>query len=174
MPQLPRPSVVSAMKILRSDHNHTAFTWGPLLGVVWRHETTVTAARALTFDLQKFAAGLPDGKGILMTVVMPHAPLPSSDARQALSGILRVGADALICSAVVMEGDGFRASAVRSVATGLAIIARQPFPHRVFPRTDSALAWFAQELRTRSSVSLDIEQLGRDLSTLRLPASNVA
>jgi hypothetical protein len=162
------------MRILRSDQDHTAFTWGPILGVVWRHETTVDAARALAIDVGDFASELPERKGLLLTVVTPHASLPSGEARQALSGILRAGADTLICSAVVMEGDGFRASAVRSVATGLAFVARQPFPHRVFSNTDSAIAWFARELKTRSSISLDIGQLGRDVGTLRSSARNVA
>ena len=46
-----------------------------------------------------------------------------------------------------MESDGFRASAVRSVATGLAILARQPFPHRVFPSITTASDWLGKELR---------------------------
>ena len=47
----------------------------------------------------------------------------------------------MMLSAVVHEGTGFRAAAVRSVVTGLAMMANLPYPHKVFATVDDAGRW---------------------------------
>jgi hypothetical protein len=107
-------------------------------------------------------------RAALFTVVAKEASPPSSEARTALSNVLRHGVDAVLASAVVMEGDGFRASMVRSVATGLAVVARQPFPHRVFARTADAAEWIDLRLggsaqhASAAEISVALEELRRE------------
>jgi hypothetical protein len=48
------------------------------------------------------------------------------------------------CSAVVYEGDGFRAATLRAVVTGIALLSRPLYPHVVFASSISAVNWTAR------------------------------
>ena len=48
------------------------------------------------------------------------------------------------CSAVVYEGDGFKAATLRAVVTGIAVLSRPIYPHVVFASTISAINWTAR------------------------------
>ena len=54
---------------------------------------------------------------------------------------LRNGAGRIRMSAVVHEGAGFRAAAVRSVVTGIAMLSKVPFPHHIFATVEQAAKW---------------------------------
>lgn len=86
-----------------------------------------------------------NGVGVL-TIIEPAAPPPGAEARLALSKMFQRVAGSVAASAVVFEGTGFRASLVRSVATSLTLIAKQPFPHRMFSSVEDAASWLSEEL----------------------------
>ena|SRR5258706_8711818 len=109
---------------------------------IWRVNTTIEGVRVLKAGFAKFAAEHPGGVGLL-TIVEPRAPLPPSDARDALAAYLAEAAASIKYSAVVFEGDGFRAAAVRGVVTGLTLLARPPYPHKVFANVQQAVGWFS-------------------------------
>jgi hypothetical protein len=136
-----KPPTATDPRFLSTDPNHRSGTWGSMFFVVWIGEVEVRIAQAIQARVRAFANTQPGGRAVLFTIVESSAPLPSSEGRTALSNILRFCSDDVLASAVVMEGDGFRASAVRSVATGLSIVARQPFPHRVFANVQSGAEW---------------------------------
>ena len=154
-------------RLLGSDRHHRMGTWGPVFFVLWKGEVEPRTADRIQVGLLAFAQTLGGQRAAILTVVEKQAPTPSSEARAALSNVLRHGADAVIASAVVMEGDGFRASIVRSVATGLALVARQPFPHRVFARTEDAAEWLDLRLGgqalhpSAAQISVALEELRR-------------
>lgn len=177
MPSNPREVVDSAIaprsgstlapapRLLGSDRHHRMGTWGPVFFVLWKGEVEPRTADRIQVGLRAFAQTLGGHRAALLTVVEQGAPIPSSEARAALANVLRHGADAVLASAVVMEGDGFRASMVRSVATGLALVARQPFPHRVFARTEDAAEWLDLRLggqlphASAAEISVALEEL---------------
>jgi hypothetical protein len=141
-------------------------TWGPVFFVVWKGEVEIRIAEAVQVRVRDFANALPGGRAALLTVVEESAPLPSPDARTALANVLRFCADDLLASAVVMEGAGFRAAAVRSVATGLALVARQPFPHRVFPTALLGSEWLHEHL-TAAKHELTAGDIATGMANLR-------
>ena len=149
-PVPPSMTTPSMPRVLCSDESHCTGTWGRFFMVVWKGSTTVEAARAIQYGLRDFAAGHGGQRVVLITVVEASAPLPNADARTALSNILRFCADDVLCSGVAMEGDGFRAAAVRGVATGLSLVARQPFPHQVFASVGQAAAWVTRHVNKQS------------------------
>ncbi|HZS40192.1 MAG TPA: hypothetical protein VFF06_25350 [Polyangia bacterium] len=102
-------------------------------------------ARLSRDGLKALAARQPSGIALL-NIVEPSAPAPPSEVRGALARILTEFGHELKCSAVVHEGSGFRAAAVRGVVTGLTLLARQPFPHKVFATVDEASAWMTDTL----------------------------
>ncbi|MFW6087612.1 MAG: hypothetical protein ACODAG_10445, partial [Myxococcota bacterium] len=59
-------------------------------------------------------------------VVEEQVPLPSGAVRQEVANFMKGLAGDVVASALVQEGTGFRASAVRSVAVGISLLARQP------------------------------------------------
>lgn len=124
-----------------ATNNHILATWRNVVILVWRKDTTLegVADAQRTYDdlAREHANGI-----FLMTIVEFGAPMPPPDVRDALATFLASGAGHTILSAVAHEGTGFRAAAVRSVVTGLAVLAKLPYPHKVFATADEACAWF--------------------------------
>ncbi len=121
--------------------DHLIGTWRNVVILVWKQETTlagVNAAQKVYDDLTK---ANPSGV-FLLTIVESGAPMPSSAVRDALARFLATGNGRTLLSGVAHEGTGFRAAAVRSVVTGLAVIGQLPYPHKVFATADEAAAWF--------------------------------
>jgi hypothetical protein len=162
-----RAGAAAAVRLVSEDAHHLTFTWGPLLGTLWKRETHVTAVEALKTILRSLAATVPNKKVGVLTIVAADAPLPSAEARSALVELFHDSAEAVVCSAVVFEGSGFRASAVRSVATGLALLARQPFPHRIFANTRTAFNWTETEMLREVGMPIDVLQLEYDFMRMR-------
>jgi hypothetical protein len=131
--------------LLLADPDYALATWGSLFVIVWRAYTPVEAVQEARRQLQAHAVR--KGQIGFLTFVHPGAPIPSSTARSELAGLLRDASPFVQASAVVYEGDGFHAAAVRSVVTGLALLARQKFPHKIFGKTTDASAWLVTELR---------------------------
>lgn len=137
-----------AWNIIEQDDNHVLASWQQIFAVVWRQDTTLAGARALHRECGQFATTHPRGMGLL-TIVSAKAPMPASPVRQAVADFLAQGSTSIKCSAVLMEGTGFRAAAVRSVVTGLTMLAKQAYPHRVCSLPD-AVTMFAQTLPVAS------------------------
>lgn len=149
------------------EHDHCMATWGGVFICIWRHETTAEGVRALSDRFSDFARTHPAGVALL-TIVEPNAPVPEGHVRDALAGFMRRSATALKTSAVVHEGTGFRAAAVRGVVTGLTLLARQPFPHRIFATVPEGCRWLAGTLReTAPEVACDPDQLIEAVRELR-------
>ncbi|HEY6877594.1 MAG TPA: hypothetical protein VI299_06220 [Polyangiales bacterium] len=115
-------------------------TWDRCVGVVWKRETTAEGVEALTEAYREQTARYPSGV-YLLTIVEKDAPMPPVEQREAVAVFLRSGAGRTRMSAVVIEGTGFRAAAVRSVVTGLAMLVRLPYPHEIFSSLEQAAKW---------------------------------
>lgn len=122
--------------------DHIIMVWERSVCVVWKRATTLAGIEKLSSVYKEQAVRYPDGI-YLLTIVEPTAPLPPPEAREALAIFLRSGGGRTRLSAVVHEGNGFRAAAVRSVVTGLAMLVRLPYPHEIFATVDQAARWLA-------------------------------
>jgi len=157
--------------IAHEDEHHLVATWGNLLLLIWKNETRLAAIQGLRDTMQGLAKRQPDGM-TLLTVIERGAPLPSSTERRALSDVLRDFSGSVLRSAVLIDADGLRAATVRSVITGLTLIARQPYPHRVFGRAAEAAAWLYPTLRFDGAKPNSLELLGA-IDTIRGKESGV-
>jgi hypothetical protein len=117
-------------RLITRDPDYVLGTWQQIFAVIWRKETTLHGAIHLRNACTEFASRHPQGIGLL-TIVEPNSPLPASDIRKSIADFLHDGSSFIKCSTVIFEGSGFRAAAVRSVVTGLTLMARQAYPHRV-------------------------------------------
>lgn len=131
-----RPHTREPWNIVERDDDYVLASWQQIFVVVWRHDTTLQGVEALHRECRQFAAEHARGIGLL-TIVSEKAPMPASAARHAVADFLAQGSTYIKCSAVLMEGTGFRAAAVRSVVTGLTMLAKQAYPHRVCSLPDA-------------------------------------
>ena len=128
-------------KVVHAEPDYALGSLGPVYVVVWRNETTMKGARHLASGFTDFRTkGNPHG---LITIVEPGAPLPGSEPREIIADFLKSASEHLVVSAVIFEGEGFRGAAVRGVVTGLTMLARQSYPHRVFATMEEASSWYA-------------------------------
>jgi len=149
-------------RILHHDDDVCTAIWRDVFVIIWRRNTTIEGVKACDRTLTEARPDLPKGCGAL-TIVEPGAPMPSAEAREALSLFLREAGDVIQLSAVVYEGAGFRAAAVRSVVTGISLVAKQPFPHKVFATVAAASSWMAPSLPVGPAASRDVIQAVADL-----------
>ena len=114
-----------------------------LLVMVWHGQP----AEAMLKRLEALVRGpLEQQDSVLtLTVIEQSAAPPSADIRKAIARLMDSKANRIRASALVFEGNGFRASTVRSVATGLSLLARRPYPHRTFATVKEAAMWLSLE-----------------------------
>lgn len=86
------------------------------------------AGLLITYDFSRFTGNLPD-----------------SEMRARMSSLIREAG--LFGMAVVLDRHGFFGSAVRSVVTGVLMVARPPFPVRVFSDADEACGWLCEQTK---------------------------
>jgi hypothetical protein len=131
-----------------ATRDHVIATWRSVMVLIFRVETTLGAVEASHRVFDELSRDHPEGV-FLLTIVEADARIPSVVARDGMADFLRGATGRMSLSAVVFEGNNFRAAVVRSVVAGLAMLTNYPFPHKHFPRVDGAAAWF----RTNSSLA---------------------
>ena len=133
---------VQELTLYEHDDQHGVGVWRNVLIAVWRKDTRADAVEGVSAVLTELTRRHPDVA--LLQVIEEGATAPDSDARRALSTMLRQHGGAIRCSAVVYEGDGFRAATLRAVVAGIALLGRPVYPHIVFASTVAAINWTAR------------------------------
>lgn len=129
-------------RLVHSETDYALGHCGRIFAVIWRDQTTVAGAQHLARAYHEFAkAGESYG---LITIIEADAPLPESEARDAVAEFLNGISETCVVSSVIFEGAGFRSAAVRAVVTGLTMLARQAYPHRVFGSVEEAAPWYVE------------------------------
>jgi len=139
-------------EVLGCSPDHIFGCWESVFMIVWRHETTAQAVEQLIALMPRFAARV--SQFTLVVVVEDGASVPSAALRERIAAGLQAAAPYIDISAVVHEGRGFRAAAVRSVLAGLTLVVRPPYGHKVFARVDEASRWIGRERRRFDSHGL--------------------
>ena len=162
------PIIQKSFVLLENTPDYCFAHWSSVFLVIWRSggETTLEAVGKLRREFERFAAAHPSGV-TLLTIVETGAALPPSHVRDALAGFMRSCDGKLKLSAVAFEGTGFRAAAVRGVVTSLTLLARQPFPHKVFSTVEEAARWYEAELGKTTITPFDRNALISSLGDLR-------
>jgi hypothetical protein len=86
------------------------------------------------------------------------------EVREAIAEVVRKYDNSITGAAVVCDGSGFRATAIRSVVTAINMASRASHPSKVFATCEPALEWLQA---TRPDRDLDIELLCQALASLR-------
>ncbi|HET9953731.1 MAG TPA: hypothetical protein VFQ61_04490 [Polyangiaceae bacterium] len=157
--------IIESWRTVATSPDYALATWQQVFAVIWRRETTLEGAGHLRSACTAFAQHHPKGIGLL-TIVESGAPLPVSAVRKEIAAFLGDASSFIKCSAVIFEGSGFRAASVRSVVTGLTLLARQAYPHKVCD-LDEAARMFSEILPRATGRALSSEAMRSSLAELR-------
>ena len=113
-----------------------------MLVAIFRGTTTVQAVRRSGQLVSELYAAR-QGPVLVLTVVEEFASMPVLDVRVELVAYLKRVNGLVDRSAVVFEGDGFRAATVRSIVAGVSLFSRPDYPHRVFASVGAAARFLA-------------------------------
>lgn len=113
-----------------------------MLIAVFRGKTTVQAIRR-SGQLVSELHALRRDPVLVLTIVDELFVMPTLDARTELVAYLKRVNGLVDRSAVVFEGDGFRAASVRSIVAGVSLFSRPDYPHRVFASVGAAARFLA-------------------------------
>jgi hypothetical protein len=138
-----------------------------LVIVAWSGQSTGEAVRTL----QDLMVPLHRGSSELRSYIhmLPHhVPMPDAEARTGMRWMLDHYAPHIACAAVLLEGSGFWASAMRNVVIGVRMLTTNSFAFRIDTTHDELLAWLPDEHHKRTGVRLPpselrslLEQAGR-------------
>jgi hypothetical protein len=129
-------------RIVEDTCDHLIGTFQSVVFVVWRCETSVAGVSRLVATLHQLARGLANDV-VLFVVAEQDALAPAPAARGPIAQMLQTAP--LACCVLTLEGEGFRAAALRAVATGIGLVAAPRFPYRPFSTVQAAAAWLEEE-----------------------------
>jgi hypothetical protein len=135
----PQPS----LEVFLSDNDAVVARWRDFFLAVWKGETHMEAVDRLDAEMRRYRGENAIPVGMLM-VVAERAALPSPSVRARMSRHMHRTHDEVRASALVYEGDGFRAAAIRAVVTGLNLVTKTAYPHKVFGSVLSAADWMCE------------------------------
>ena len=150
-------------EIVSLGRDHAIGIWHCFLIQIWRHGTSLDCARTVRDAAKRLAA---EREGALATIIVVEsgAAMPDGDTRAELARMVDDQKGRMVAAALVHEGSGFRAAAVRAVMTGMMTLAKQPFPHHVVANVADGAKWLATRERLPAG---DVAEIERVVEALR-------
>ena len=78
---------------------------------------------------------------LVLTIIDRNAHAPDDASKTSIRNTIVQHASQIDAFAYVVDGEGFRAAAMRSALSLIALAARYPFPQKVFGRVEDAVPW---------------------------------
>jgi hypothetical protein len=143
-------------------------TWRSVVVAVWRLQTRVDALIHMESLLRRHGI-VHKRVGVLQVLESTVQPL-EADQRKALEQTMS-SCNAISSSAVVYEGSGFQAAAVRAVVAGVSALRRHPFPHQIFASVGKASEFHARHLTQPPDFQEGLERATQILRQWSMPSS---
>lgn len=145
--------------------NHRIFQWRNTLVTHWFAPVSSAAldeCERASFDLAgKYAEGI-----VVFNVIDYGIPMPTTEVRKRASAVLASTGEHVRCTATVVRGDGFWASAGRAMVATITLFSRARHPHKVFATPTEGAQWARDQVDPLCS----IEHFARSME--RLTASS--
>ncbi|HSQ67603.1 MAG TPA: hypothetical protein VLM85_30545 [Polyangiaceae bacterium] len=136
--------------------------------VVWRTQTTVPLVRTMGGDVERFAATQPNGISMVV-IVEEHCAMPDGPTRALMAKDMKRHESFTRQMALVYEGSGFRAAALRSIVAGLHVISTQRVKTTVLSTAADAVDWLAWQRGSSASASEMLEAIVQARATSSSP-----
>jgi hypothetical protein len=140
--------------------------WKNLSIVIFFDQATADVARRISRFNQQMILHYPMGHSNV-TFVVNDIPPPSPDAHEGLASIFDSKISRINCMAIVLEGVGFWASAIRSSVTTWRMESRSDIALRVYTSIDEVVDWLPTEHQQRTGLSIDPHTLKAALEQTR-------
>ncbi len=111
--------------VVQVDEGFVTGELGNIAVTIWRESVTRPRVDAQAVALSSVASRSPGACGYLC-IIEPSCSPPDAEMRRALAAMLREQGPRLSVLAGVVEGDGFRAAATRTVLSALGLLAGSP------------------------------------------------
>jgi hypothetical protein len=135
-----------AMPVLAHATGYALATCGHAFVSVWAQPSTLDSLSALQQVEDALALDAPDGI-VVLTVITGDAFSIGGPERVEAQRLARRFDKITRAEAYVIEGEGFRAAAMRAVLAGVQLLARISHPTRVFADVPSAVEWLGVQAR---------------------------
>jgi hypothetical protein len=139
---------------------------GPLLISVWDAAPTLEMASIAASVLQQVART--ESGVVVLSVLGPNTPPPEGAVRQAFAESFDRHKSRIAAVAQVVEGEGFRAAAMRSVLVGITLLLRPGFEQKAC----ATIADAAQFLSEHSKGKVGAADVIRGVTELRQSAAS--
>jgi hypothetical protein len=133
---------------------------------VWAGQANLEAVQRVALISHHMLKQHPEGHSSVV-FVLPGAPAPTPEAQVAFSRVFDPRNTDLACTAIVVEGEGFWASGIRSSITRMRLGAPGTVKLRVHDTLAEVLEWFPIQHAKCTGVTLDRAQLKRVLLLAR-------
>jgi hypothetical protein len=153
-------------QIHSADRTHVLATWRGHVVALWDGAPQLPAVQRFAELLAKQVDARPGGVVYLAQLPATLA-LPDSQVREAFAKAGRAVSGRIAGIAVTVEGDGFRAAAVRAMVTGIGMMVGGRLPLRCFRSLAEAAAWGSVRLAASSAPLGSADEVESAFATLR-------
>lgn len=147
---------VTLANVHRSDA-YVGGSYGPLAIALWEDRGTFEHARHAASLLEKLTTQ--HDVIYAIAVLGPKVPPPESDVREAIGSVVRKLGTKIGAIANVVEGQGFRASAMRSVLTGMVLFTRRSHAQTVCSDVQEACRFLSEQSDGALQVAAMVEAI---------------
>jgi hypothetical protein len=129
--------------------------WCNVLITHWSDTPTVPPLEVCQKASFELASRFPPGI-VVFNVITSNITLPSAEVRKKSSEVLATTGGHVRCTATIILGEGFWASAARAMLAGITLMSRQRHPHKVFGSIADAAAWCEPRLLPEGTRPADL------------------
>jgi hypothetical protein len=153
---------------------HCAFVWKNVAITVWFGPATMASLAVFEKGCRSNCAQHPEGISSVHILVPGGRSMPSAEARAQVGRIMRENAQSTVAAAALVPGDGFWASALRSMMTAILMLAPRSMAFRMFGDLDQLAQWLGPLHSRATGVVVEPSELLRVLQYVQRSALRAA
>jgi hypothetical protein len=147
------------MPLTRVDAEHASYYWKNVLISFWTGASTPSGLAVHEQGLKPLYARYPQGLSSISFVVRGSYAMPNPEVRNELARLVREYAPLTAAAAIVVDGQGFLASAVRGVVTALTLVSPGATKLNVFNSAREVADWLPPIHLARTGIKVQPDEL---------------
>lgn len=144
---------------------HAFYTWQNIMITCWSQRATGPAIEKVAHYRELMDREHPEGVSVIY-LIADQAGLPTPEARTGVKELMARFSKKRACLAILIQGEGFWASAMRGVITGVRMLVPLNFPMQIFGRVNELAAWLPERHAHQTGVYVAPTELGVVLERL--------
>lgn len=145
--QAASPPAATTLQIVSKGPTETVALMGDCLIVIVEQTVSNIGVNAIRRGFEQLESQY-ERIGYLSYIEGTKCTSMDAKGRELMADVIRRHTTHIDAAAMIVDGNGFRATVVRSLLTGIHLASRAGHPMRVFSMMDPALAWYG-EMRPR-------------------------